>query len=68
MSTFVKLDYSERERWKMLDVVDLFREHDARDELDIGSVQRHAPIRVRCDVGAARSSDQGCGDTGTGRR
>lgn len=39
MSTFVWLDYSERERRKMLDVVDLFREHDTRDELGIGSVR-----------------------------
>jgi hypothetical protein len=28
MSAFVWLDYSERERRKMLDVVDLFRDHD----------------------------------------
>jgi hypothetical protein len=35
MSAFVWLDYSERERRKMLDVVDLFREHDTRDELGI---------------------------------
>jgi hypothetical protein len=28
MSAFVRLNYSERERRKMLDVVDLFREHD----------------------------------------
>ena len=39
MSTFVWLDYSERERRKMLDVVDLFREHDTRDELGVGSVR-----------------------------
>jgi hypothetical protein len=39
MSTFVWLDYSEGERRKMLDVVDLFREHDTRDELGIGSVR-----------------------------
>ncbi len=39
MSTFVWLDYSERERRKMLDVIDLFREHDTRDELGIGSVR-----------------------------
>ena len=39
MSTFVWLDYSEHERRKMLDVVDLFREHDTRDELGIGSVR-----------------------------
>jgi hypothetical protein len=39
MSEFVWLDYSERERRKMLDIVDLFREHDTRDELGIGSVQ-----------------------------
>jgi hypothetical protein len=39
MSAFVWLDYSERERRKMLDVVDLFIEHDTRDELGIGSVR-----------------------------
>ena len=39
MSAFVWLDYSERERRKMLDVVDLFGEHDTRDELGIGSVR-----------------------------
>jgi hypothetical protein len=39
MSTFVWLDHSERERRKMLDVVDLFREHDTRDELGVGSVR-----------------------------
>src|SRR5947199_4583137 len=39
MSAFIWLDYSERERRKMLDVVDLFREHDTRDELGIGSVR-----------------------------
>jgi hypothetical protein len=38
-SAFVWLDYSERERRKMLDVIDLFREHDTRDELGIGSVR-----------------------------
>ncbi|MFO0991602.1 MAG: DUF6361 family protein [Hyphomicrobiales bacterium] len=39
MSAFVWLDYSERERRRMLDVVDQFREHDTRDELGIGSVR-----------------------------
>ena len=39
MSMFVWLDYSERERQKMLKVVDLFREHDTRDELGVGSVR-----------------------------
>ena len=39
ISAFVWLDYSERERRKMLDVVDLFREHDSRDELGVGSVR-----------------------------
>jgi uncharacterized protein DUF6361 len=39
MSAFVWLDYSERDRRKMLDVVDLFREHDTRDELGVGSVR-----------------------------
>ena len=39
MSAFVWLDYSERDRRKMLDVVDVFGEHDIRDELGIGSVR-----------------------------
>ena len=39
MSTFLWLDYSERERRKMLEVVDLFKEHDTRDELGIGAVR-----------------------------
>jgi hypothetical protein len=39
MSAFVWLDSSERDRRKMLDVVDLFREHDTRDELGVGSVR-----------------------------
>jgi len=39
MSAFVWLDYSEIERRKMLEVVDLFREHDTRDELGVGSVR-----------------------------
>jgi len=33
------LDYSEHERRKMLDVVDLFKERDTRDELGIGAVR-----------------------------
>src|SRR5713101_4594225 len=39
MSAFLWLDYSESERRKMLDIVDLFREHDTRDELGVGSVR-----------------------------
>jgi len=39
MATFEWLDYSERERRKMLDVIDVFREHDTRDELGVGSVR-----------------------------
>jgi hypothetical protein len=39
MSSFTWLDYSEDARRKMLEVVDLFREHDTRDELGIGSVR-----------------------------
>ena len=39
MSQFVWLDYSEHERRKMLDVIDLFREHDTVDELGTGSVR-----------------------------
>ncbi len=38
-STLTWLDYSERERRTMLDVVKLFRESDTRDELGIGSVR-----------------------------
>jgi hypothetical protein len=39
MSAFVWLDYSERDRRKMLDVVDLFKEHDTRDELGLGAIR-----------------------------
>lgn len=39
MSAFVWLDYSESDRRKMLDVVDLFREHDTRDELGFGAIR-----------------------------
>ena len=39
MSTLTWLDYSEQERRKMLDVIDLFRERETRDELGIGSVR-----------------------------
>lgn len=38
-STFTWLDYSDRDRRKMLEVMDLFREKDTRDELGIGSVR-----------------------------
>ena len=39
MSSFTWLDYSEHERRKMLDVVDLFKERDTRDELGIGAIR-----------------------------
>ena len=39
MSSFTWLDYSEHERRKVLDVIDLFREKDTRDELGVGSVR-----------------------------
>lgn len=38
-STFAWLDYSERERRKVRDVLDLFREQDTRDELGIGVIR-----------------------------
>ena len=38
-STFTWLDYSEREKRTMLDVIDKFREQDTRDELGIGTVR-----------------------------
>jgi len=38
-STFTWLDYSERERRKMLDVIHLFDEKGTRDELGIGAVR-----------------------------
>jgi hypothetical protein len=38
-SFFSWLDYSEREKRKMLDLVDLFAEQDTRDELGIGTVR-----------------------------
>lgn len=38
-SFFAWLDHSEHERRKMLDVIDLFREQDTRDELGIGTIR-----------------------------
>lgn len=38
-SSFAWLDYSEHEKRKMLDVINLFRERDTRDELGIGTVR-----------------------------
>ena len=39
VSTLTWLDFSEHERRKALDVIDLFREKDTRDELGIGTVR-----------------------------
>jgi hypothetical protein len=39
MSSFTWLDYSEHDRRKMLEIVDLFREHETRDELGLGSIR-----------------------------
>ena len=38
-SSFTWLDYSEQHRRQMLDVIDLFREQETRDELGIGTVR-----------------------------
>ena len=38
-SSFSWLDYSEHDRRKMLDVVELFREPDIRDELGLGTIR-----------------------------
>lgn len=38
-SFFAWLDHSEHERRKMLDIIDLFREQDTRDELGIGTIR-----------------------------
>jgi hypothetical protein len=38
-STFTWLDYSERDRRKMLDVIELFNERETRDELGLGGVR-----------------------------
>jgi hypothetical protein len=38
-SSFAWLDYSERERRQVRDVLDLFREQDTRDELGIGQIR-----------------------------
>ncbi|MEW8333770.1 MAG: DUF6361 family protein [Candidatus Thiodiazotropha sp.] len=38
-SIFAWLDHSESDRRKALDVVDLFREQDTRDDLGIGTVR-----------------------------
>lgn len=39
MSSFSWLDYSEHERRRMLEVVDLFKEKDTRDELGLGGIR-----------------------------
>jgi hypothetical protein len=39
VSSFTWLDYSETERRKALEVIDLFRERDTRDELGIGTIR-----------------------------
>ena len=39
MSSLTWLDYSEADRRRMLEIVDLFRENDTRDELGLGSVR-----------------------------
>lgn len=39
MSSFTWLDYDERERRKMLDIVSMFSERETRDELGIGSIR-----------------------------
>jgi len=38
-STFTWLDYSEKERQKMLDILSTFKEHETRDELGIGVIR-----------------------------
>jgi hypothetical protein len=38
-SIFSWLDYSEQHRRQMLDVIDLFREQETRDEIGIGTVR-----------------------------
>ena len=38
-STFTWLDYSEHERRKILDTIELFRERTTRDELGLGSIR-----------------------------
>lgn len=38
-SSFTWLDYAEQDRRKMLDVVELFTDHDVRDELGLGSIR-----------------------------
>src|SRR5438105_1267544 len=39
MSTFVWIDYSEKQRRQILEAVDLFREKDTRDELGIAGIR-----------------------------
>ena len=38
-SSFTWLDYSEKERQKMLDILSALKEHETRDELGIGAVR-----------------------------
>jgi hypothetical protein len=44
MSAFVWLDYSERERRKMLDVIDVFREHGSATSLALAPFAMPSPI------------------------
>lgn len=56
MSSFGWLDYSEHDRRRTLDVIDLFREKDTRDELGIGTVRARNGGRSRI---SDRSIDSG---------
>lgn len=52
-SSFTWLDYSEYERRKMLDVIELFGERTTRDELGLGGGRRCRPYAQRVDQGPA---------------
>src|SRR3954464_2212072 len=39
MTSFTWLDYSEHERQQAMEVIDLFREEDTRDELGLGTIR-----------------------------
>lgn len=45
-SSFAWLDFSDRDRQRAMDVVDLFREEDTRDELGIGVIRDYPECKA----------------------
>jgi hypothetical protein len=55
-SSFTWLDYSEKERRKMLDAIRLFKDQDTRDELGVGTVRDAFADLLFPGTGTAHSS------------